>query len=151
MTRQLDGADLILDCTDNLETRRVINAHSIESKVPFIFCTAQGTTGMTYVVDPRLRERACFACVFDRLRTFAQPAQTGVLGTTVRVAASLQVAEALKLLLGKRYTEGLVSFNAWDLRLETFRMRKNPACAVCGKGEQGKSGKKTKTKEKKKR
>lgn len=146
--RLLDGADLILDCTDNLETRRVINARSVESKVPFIFCTAQGTAGMVYVVDPRLRERACFACAFGRLRAFAQPAQTGVLGTTVRVAASLQAGEALKLLLGRRYTEGLISFDAWDLRLEVFKMKKDPACTVCGKLERNAIGKVNKGKKK---
>lgn len=132
-TAQLDGASLILDCTDNLETRRTLNAYSVERKVPFIFCTAQGMRGMFYVVDPRQGGRACFACIFDRLTAFAQPAQTGVLGSAVRVAASLQAAEALKLLLGRPCTEGLVSFDVWDLRFEIFAVKRNPACKVCGK------------------
>jgi molybdopterin/thiamine biosynthesis adenylyltransferase len=132
-TQQLGGADVILDCTDNLETRRLLNAYAVGRKVPFIFCSAQGMRGMLYVVDSRQGGRACFACVFGRLTAFAQPAQTGVLGSAVRVAASLQAAEALKLLLGKPCTVGLVSFDVWEPRLDVFAVKRDPACKVCGK------------------
>jgi len=128
----LDGADLVLDCTDNLETRLLINAYAVKRRRPFIFCSAQGTRAMLYVVDPRDRGRACFACIFDRLKPFAQPSQTGVLNTAVHLAATLQAAEALKILLGKPYTTGLISLNAWDLRLDVFSVKKRKGCEVCG-------------------
>ena len=62
--------------------------------------------------------------LIEKLRAFAEPAETGVLNATVHLAASLQAVEALKLLLGKPTTDGLITVNAWDLRLETFAVKK---------------------------
>jgi molybdopterin/thiamine biosynthesis adenylyltransferase len=142
--KPIDGADLLLDCTDNLETRLLLNAYAVKRRMPSIFCSAQGTRAMLYVVDPRQGGRACFACIFDKLKAFAQPAQTGVLNTAVHLAATLQAAEALKILLGKPYTRGLISLNAWDLRLEVFSVNKRKGCEVCGEkvGKREEVGKK---------
>ncbi len=127
----LDDADLVLDCTDNLQTRSLLNEWCMKTKRPFIYTGAVETRGMLYVVDPAEQGRACFNCIFDRLKSVENCEDFGVLNVTVHLAATLQAAEAMKILLKKPYTEGLVSFDAWDPRLERFAVRRNPSCPVC--------------------
>lgn len=127
----LEDAELVLDCTDNLQTRFLLNEWCMKRKVPFVYTGAVGTRGMLYVTDPTRNGRACFACIFDKLKAFENCEDAGVLNVTVHLAATLQTAEALKLILDKPSTEELVSFDAWDLRLERFKVKKNDSCAVC--------------------
>jgi molybdopterin/thiamine biosynthesis adenylyltransferase len=130
-TSSLDKADVILDCTDNLETRTLLNRHALITGTPLVICTVGGTRGMLYVVDRSCKGRACFECIFERLKPSQSPAQTGILGPTVHLAASLEAAEALKLLLGKPSADGLVSFDIWEPRLETFRVKQREDCMAC--------------------
>lgn len=127
----LDDAELILDCTDNLQARLILNEYAMKRKVPFIYCGAVETRGMLYVVDPTRKERACFSCVFEKLKSVENCEDFGVLNTTVHLAATLEVAEALKLLLGEEYTEGIVSFETAELRLDRFTVKRNLGCKVC--------------------
>jgi molybdopterin-synthase adenylyltransferase len=127
----LDEAKLILDCTDNLETRRVLNTFSLKTKIPFIYCAAIETRGMVYVVEPKKAERACFECVFESLKSLQNAANAGILNTTVHLAATLEVAEAMKLLLGKPYTEGLISFDVWEPKLDVFKVKRRADCTAC--------------------
>lgn len=129
----LDGAELVLDCTDNLETRFLLNGYALEREKKTVFCSAQGLKGMVYVVDPSKEWRACLACLLGGRKPSKTPAETGVLGAAVRMAASLQATEALKILLGQPCTEGLVSFDVWTPRLDVVKTTKRPGCAACGK------------------
>jgi len=129
----LDDIDVLLDCTDNLETRFLLNEYALKKKKKAVFCSAQGMNGMVYVVDGAKKQRACLACILGGRKPLKQPAETGVLGTTVRMAASLQATEALKLLLAEPYTKPLLSFDIWNSRFDTLTVKKNPQCAACGK------------------
>ncbi len=129
----LDDADLLLDCTDNLRTRLVLNGYALKAKKRMVFCSAQGMNGMLYVVDPAKKARACLACILSGRKPFKTPGETGVLGTTVRMAASLQATEAIKLLLEQPYTDGLISFDVWKPRLDTLKVMKRKDCAACGR------------------
>ncbi len=128
----LDEAELLLDCTDNLATRFLLNEYAMSRAVPFVSCGAVETRCMLYVTDPRRRERACFACIFDSLHSVENCEDAGVLNVTVHLGATLQTAEALKLLLGKEYTEEFISADAWEPRLERFTVKKKSSCRVCG-------------------
>lgn len=127
----LDEAELILDCTDNLQARFLLNEYCMKRRVPFIYCGAVETRGLLYVVDPVRKERACFNCLFEKLTAVENCEDFGVLNTTTHLAATLQTAEAFKLLLNQHYTEGLISFDAWDLRAESYNVKKKPDCNVC--------------------
>lgn len=127
----LDDVDLVLDCTDNIEARLLLNRLALDHRTPCVFCMVQGTSGMLYVADTQ-SGRACFSCVFGKKHPFQQPAVTGVLGAAVRFAAALQAAEAMKLLLGHPPTVGLVVFDVWRPRVETFPVARDPVCPTCG-------------------
>ena len=138
----LAGADLILDCTDNFETRFLLNEYAVEGGKPWIYAAAIGASMATMNILPGSREQtdrsACLACVFP-----APPSGTvetcdtaGILGAAVNLAASIQTAEAIKLLIGQRslMRRTLLSWDLWaNTHTEIGTGTPDPACAVCGR------------------
>ena len=96
----LGGVDLILDGTDNFETRYLINDFAVERGVPWIYGAAVGSYGIAMPVIPG--ETACLRCIYPDPPAGAQPTceTAGVLGTVTALIASLQVSEAIKILCG---------------------------------------------------
>ena len=118
----LRGADLVLDGTDNFETRYLINDWCVREGVPWIYAAAVGAYAATMNILPRGgavgEATACLACVFP-----AAPGgdvetcdTAGILATAVNLAASVQATEALKLLTGQPelLRRSLLSFDLWS-------------------------------------
>jgi len=134
----LAGAQLLLDCTDNFETRYLLNDYAVEQGKPWIYAAAIGAYAATMTILPPASgaQTACLACLFPTPPT--GPVETcdtaGILSTAVNLAASIQVTEALKLLTGQPQLvrRTLLSFDLWsNERTEISTARPNPACAVC--------------------
>ena len=137
----LDGADIVLDCTDNFETRYLLNDFCVSERKPWIYAAAVGSYAATMNVLPKGFEgaapTACLACIFP-----AAPGgnvetcdTAGILSTAVNLAASMQVTEALKLLTGQpqRMRRSLVSFDLWSgERSEIATGTPRADCEVCG-------------------
>jgi adenylyltransferase/sulfurtransferase len=139
----LGDAALILDATDNFETRYLINDYAVEQSspergkqlVPWIYAAAVGAYAATMNILPG--ETACLACLFPKPPS--GPVETcdtaGILNTAVNLAASIQVTEALKYLTGARdaMRRTLLSWDLWqNERSEILAAAPNPECAVCG-------------------
>ena len=132
----LAGADLILDATDNFETRYLINDYAVKNNVPWIYAAAVGASGVTMNIIPS--ESACLACIFPAPpRGTVETCDTaGVLGPAVNMVASIEALEALKLLSGARdkLRRTLLSFDLWSNdRSEIVATRRRPDCDTCGK------------------
>jgi molybdopterin-synthase adenylyltransferase len=134
----LAGADLILDATDNFETRYLINDYSVDRGCPWIYAAAVGAYAATMNILPG--ETACLACLFPKPPS--GPVETcdtaGILNTAVNLAAAIQVTEALKYLTGARdaMRRTLLSWDLWqNERSEISAAAPNPDCAVCGAGD----------------
>jgi adenylyltransferase/sulfurtransferase len=130
-------ADLVLDGTDNFETRFLLNDACLKLKKPWVYGGCVGADGMVLAVIPG--STACFRCFVPDAPepgSVATCDTAGVLGPAVGVVASLQAAEALKLLTGHRdaVAEGLVTVDVWGNRQHVFKMARNPECPACGKG-----------------
>src|SRR6266850_6117751 len=130
-------ADLVLDGTDNFETRFLLNDACVKQKKPWVYGGCVAAEGMVLAVIPG--ETACFRCFVPdppEPGSVATCDTAGVLGPAVGVVASLQSAEALKLLSGHKeaLAEGLVTVDVWGNRQHVFRMPRNPECPACGKG-----------------
>jgi molybdopterin-synthase adenylyltransferase len=133
--RLLGGCNLVLDATDNFETRYLINDFAVEQRVPWIYAAAVGSYAVTMNILPG--ETACLACLFP-----IPPAgvvetcdTAGILNTAVNLAASIEVTEALKFLVGARdkMRRTLLSFDLWtNERSEVSAAAPRPDCAVCG-------------------
>lgn len=133
--------DLVMDGTDNFETRFLINEVCVKSKKPWIYGACVGSEGMVMAIIPH--ETACLRCVFETAPSpeMAPTCDTaGILATTVLNTASYQCTEALKILSGRKETvsRSLYRFDIWkrqekQLPLEGFNQKSD--CAVCRKGK----------------
>ena len=130
----LGAADLLLDCTDNFETRYLLNDYAVEQGKPWIYAAAIGAYAATMNILPG--DTACLACVFPTPPSGAVETcdTAGILGPAVNLAASLQSVEALKLLSGnrERMRRTLYSADLWEnARSEIGTGKPRAACRVC--------------------
>jgi molybdopterin-synthase adenylyltransferase len=129
----LSGFSLILDGTDNFETRFLVNDFSVKTATPWIYAAAVASYGLTMTILPG--QTACLACLMDS--TGAGLEETcdtiGVLGPIVNLIASLEVAEAIKILSGRASAlhNHLVSCDIWTGRFQSIQPERNPQCRVC--------------------
>ncbi|MEF8837316.1 MAG: ThiF family adenylyltransferase [Candidatus Bipolaricaulota bacterium] len=135
--RVLGGHDLILDCTDNLLTRYLINDFAVKFEVPWIYAAVIETTGMTMNISPG--EGPCFRCLFpERPPSGTLPTcdTAGVINTIPKVISALQSTEAIKCLDGREVnTDTLLNFDVWARDLSTINIERNDECICCGEGE----------------
>ena len=130
-----DGADLILDGSDNFEIRYLINDVSIKHNKPWVYGGAVGSTGMCMTIVPG--ETPCLRCVFEAAPA---PGETGtVLAPAVNIVASYQATEAIKLLSGNTaaINRELISVDVWEntnrrMKVAPLAGRKG-ACPCCAK------------------
>lgn len=130
------GADVILDGTDNLETRFLINDAALKTKMPWIYGGALGSHGMTMTVIPGLTP--CLRCLIPEAPqpgTMPSCDTDGVLSAVTGVVGSLQTAEALKILTGKEPRRSLLRVDVWDWDFMEFTIHRRPDCRACGKGD----------------
>ena len=144
-TRATGGApDVILDGTDNFETRFLVNDLAVESGVPYLYAGAVGTRGMVAAFRPPFGAREggpCLRCVFDAPPPpGSQPTcdTAGVLGPVISIVAGVQAGEAIKVLTGAhdRVRPTLLEFDAWANTRRTIELApmRDPACACCVRG-----------------
>lgn len=135
----LRGAQLILDGTDNDATRHVLNRVCVKQGIPWVFAAVAENHGLTMNIVPG--ETPCFACVFgtpDRQNLGRCPAngqEKRLLPTITHIVASLQVGQAIKLLLGDEdYSRDLLYIDAWDPLLKRVVLKEQLGnCRVCGR------------------
>ncbi|HMD21658.1 MAG TPA: ThiF family adenylyltransferase [Alloacidobacterium sp.] len=130
----LRGADLILDATDNFETRYLLNDYAVEQGKPWIYAAAIGAYAVTMNILPG--ETACLACIFPKPPggTVETCDTAGILNSAVNLAASIEVTEAFKLLTGAKNNlrRSLLSFDLWtNERSEVATGHPRPDCEVC--------------------
>jgi len=134
----LAEADLILDATDNFETRYLINDFAVKHGKPWIYAAAVAAYAVTMNIIPG--ETACLACMFP-----APPEGTvetcdtaGILNSAVNLVGSIQATEAIKFLVGAKdkLRRTLLSFDVWsNEQAEIAAARPRPGCQTCEKRE----------------
>ena len=134
----LQGMDLILDGTDNFETRYLINDYAIERSLPWIYSAAVGSYAVTLNVLPG--QTACLACIFpDSPRGMVETCETsGILNSAVNLVASIAATEAMKYLVdganASTLRRTLLSFDVWtNEHAEITAAKPRPGCRACGK------------------
>ncbi len=134
----LGGCDLLLDGTDNLETRYLLNDFAVAQGVPWIYGAAVAASGLTFTVRPGVT--ACLECLFPGGAGVEGNLETcdtaGVLSWTVQWVAALQVSEAVKLLAGAAgaLRDSLYSADLWANQFREFhRPARDPDCRACAR------------------
>jgi len=131
----LDGMSLILDGTDNFETRYLINDYAVAHSLPWIYSAAVGSYAVTLNIVPG--ETACLACLFpDSPRGMVETCETsGILNSAVNLVASITATETLKFLVGSvpQLRRTLLSFDVWaNEHAEISAAKPRPGCRACG-------------------
>jgi adenylyltransferase/sulfurtransferase len=136
----LHGAQILLDCTDNFETRYLLNDYAVSTGTPWIYAAAVGAYAATMNILPAGScegATACLACLFPAAPTGnVETCDTaGILSTAVNLAASLQATEALKCLTGQPQLmrRTLISYDLWTGEHSAINAGKpRSSCEVCG-------------------
>ncbi|MBL6721307.1 MAG: ThiF family adenylyltransferase [Planctomycetes bacterium] len=131
------GCDLVLDGTDNLATRYLINDHCVATGTPWIYGGVVGGAGLVLPVLPEVGP--CLRCVFREPPppgTLPTCDTAGVILPAVGLVASLQAGLALRCLAAPAGLEpALVELDAWSGEVRRLRAQRDPACPCCGARE----------------
>lgn len=137
----LSGFDVILDGTDNFETRLLVNDAAIALGIPWVYGAAVGSYGVTLTIRPG--QTACLACLLESDEangtiTANETCDTaGILNAAASLAASIEAAEALKILAAKNDAlhGRLVSCDVWSGKFQSIRIARNLDCRSCVRRE----------------
>ena len=136
----LSGFPLVLDGTDNFETRLLLNDAAVSLGAAWIYAAAVGSYGVTLAIRPG--QTACLACLLENETATPAAAEetcdtAGVLGSAASVVASIEAAEALKLLSGNPSAlhDRLISCEIWNGRFQSIRVPRKPDCRACVRKE----------------
>lgn len=125
--------DLVLDATDNMETRFLINDACIKNMVPWIYGGAVASYGMTMNIIPG--KSACLRCIIEKVLppgTTPTCDMVGVLNSVPAIIASIQSTEALKILMGRCVPDnGLIYIDVWQRRFSQLHLKRQPNCPTC--------------------
>jgi molybdopterin/thiamine biosynthesis adenylyltransferase len=129
-------ADVVLDCTDNFQTRHAINRACVRHGKPLVSGAALRMDGQVSVFDARQPLAPCYACLFPQAEApeETQCATMGVFAPLVGIVGSMQAAEALKLLVGfgESLAGRLLMLDAHQMRWSEMQASRQTDCKVCG-------------------
>ncbi|MBA6347040.1 MULTISPECIES: HesA/MoeB/ThiF family protein [unclassified Colwellia] len=130
----IEQVDVVLDCTDNITTRYLLNKICVEQKTPLIVGAATGFDGQQLVIDPRNPASACYQCLFpESEKAPTQNCQTlGIVGPVLAIIAGMQSLQAIKLLTGNTiHINQLNLFDGLSNQWQQFTLNKQDDCPVC--------------------
>jgi adenylyltransferase/sulfurtransferase len=134
----VSGADLVLDGTDNFETRFLVNDVCVRAGVPWVYGACVGAYGLALLVRPRVTP--CLRCLLEEMPAPGSGPTcdtAGVVAPIVHVIAGVQGAEALKMLAGRTESllPGVVTVDLWQGTFEVMDLRAQaPSCPACTQG-----------------
>jgi len=122
----INGAQVVLDGTDNVATRLILNSACVRLGIPYIYGGVSRLRGMITTIIPG--QTPCLACFRPE-----GAGGLGVLGVTPAIIASLQALEAIKLLIGQSpaLAGKLLLFNGDDMKFQLLEIKRNEGCPVC--------------------
>ena len=128
-------ADVVLDCSDNFDTRHAVNRACVRHRKPLVSGAAIGWDAQISVYDTRAPGAPCYACLFppDAAHEDVACSTMGVFAPLVGIVGSVQAAEALKLLAGTGRTLAgrLLMLDARSMRWDEISLPRNAQCPVC--------------------
>lgn len=131
----VSAVDLVLDCSDNFATRLAVNAACVAARKPLVSGAAIRLEGQLSVFDPRRADSPCYHCLYGHgSEAELTCSEAGVVGPLVGLVGSLQALEALKVLaqFGEPLVGRLLLIDALGSRFRELRVKRDPACSVCG-------------------
>ncbi len=143
VNRRVDGEDLaqlvadatlVLDCTDNFNTRFALNRASVATGVPLVSGAAIRGEGQLSVYDPRNPESPCYHCLYEEQgNEDLTCSEAGVIAPLVGMIGAAQAMEAIKVIsgVGQSLVGRLLILDAWQMQWREMKLLKDPDCPVC--------------------
>jgi len=134
LRRLVQGASLVLDCTDNFTTRFALNRACVAAKVPLVSGAAIRGEGQLSVYDARQPDSPCYHCLYEEQGSEDLTcSEAGVIGPLVGMIGSAQAMEAIKVIsgVGKPLIGRLLILDAWQMQWREMKLAKDPGCSVC--------------------
>lgn len=128
-------ADVVIDASDNYETRFAINAACVTHRIPLVSGAAIRFEGQISVFDKRSNSSPCYNCLYpasgDEEETCSE---NGILAPVVGIIGSMQALEAIKLIcgIGEPLIGRVMIFDALSMNWRSMQLKQDPACPVCG-------------------
>lgn len=135
LSRAATRNHLVLDATDNFETRFEVNQACVDASVPLVSGAAIRAEGQVAVFDTGRVDSPCYQCLYaDVGEATLSCSEAGVIGPLVGMIGATQAMEAIKLLagVGESLTGRLLILDAWHMQWREMRVRKDPQCRICG-------------------
>jgi len=132
----LRDTDIVVDGTDNLETRFLLNETAMEANVPFVYGGAIATYGMAFAI--RTPVTACFRCFNPKapLPGSLPTCETaGIFNAASAMVGAIQAGEALRLLLGETPSGVLFVVDGWHPDIQRIHIGRRSDCPTCVQGE----------------
>jgi molybdopterin-synthase adenylyltransferase len=133
----IDGADVVVDATDNFETRFLLNDACVKHNIPWVYGAAIAGYGMTMNIFPH--KSACFRSIVPNLPASGAVDTcdtVGVLNAIPGVIANIQSNEAIKIILGDGAQGGvLIAIDISNNKFETIHVKEREDCPLCARGE----------------
>lgn len=134
LQEQVRLADVVVDASDNLATRLIINKACVHQKTPLVSGAAIRMEGQVLVYQPRQTDGPCYQCLYRSEQAIEETcSQSGVLAPIVGIIGSIQAVEVIKLIIdiGQTLTGRLLVLDAHSMEWHSLALKKNPACPVC--------------------
>lgn len=130
----LQDFDLILDCTDSLGTRFLLNDFCVKYTKPWVYSAAISSRGMVFAYIPG---SPCFQCIFSSSLLFEACEKcnaVGILNTIPAAIAAIQVTEAMKILTHKPISPDVIAFDIMNMQFQKIHIKRKKDCLCCQKG-----------------
>ena len=125
----LKNVDVLIDGTDNIPIRFLINRISVQNNIPWVYAGVHDTVGMVMGILPK--KTPCFQCIAQNIPE-KNTQELPVLGSLPATIAAIQCSETIKILLGEE-TKGLIIYDVWSQCYDIMDIKRNPHCTICGK------------------
>ncbi len=136
LEQEINRADVVVDATDNFQSRFAINAACVKSKTALVMGAAIRFEGQVSVFDMQANS-ACYQCLFPMSEVDSaleeSCSETGVLGSVTGLIGSIQATEVLKLIanVGQTLSNRLLLIDALNMEWHSVKIKKDPKCAAC--------------------
>ncbi len=137
LAAQVKRATVVVDCTDNFQTRFAINAACVAEKVPLVSGAAIRLEGQIAVFDPRTETSPCYRCLYEEDSDDLTCAANGVLAPLVGIIGSMQALETIKVIcgFGTSLAGRLLLLDARHMQWREMKLPKDHNCPVCSQGK----------------
>lgn len=134
LVRRVAEASLVMDCTDNFETRFALNRACVSANVPLVSGAAIRGEGQLSVFDSRAPESPCYHCLYpEQGNEDLTCSEAGVIGPLVGIIGASQAMEAVKVIsgVGRPLVGRLLILDAWRMEWREMKLTRDPGCPVC--------------------